>query len=79
MFAAGGVATEVCDRAWLQAMLDFEAALARACARAELIPADAAQAIAEACRAGDFDIARIGRESAQSGNLLLYTSPSQLD
>jgi hypothetical protein len=37
------VAAEVDDRAWLQAMLDFEAALARATA-----PAEAADAIAEA-------------------------------
>ncbi|HEX4759879.1 MAG TPA: 3-carboxy-cis,cis-muconate cycloisomerase [Thermoleophilaceae bacterium] len=62
MFARGRVAAEVDDRAWLQAMLDFEAALARAGA-----PADAAQAIADACRADDFDIAEIGRSSADNG------------
>jgi 3-carboxy-cis,cis-muconate cycloisomerase len=62
------VAAEVSDRAWLQAMLDFESALATACARLELIPAEAASAIAAACRAEDFDVAQIGREAAHSGN-----------
>lgn len=56
------------DRAWLQAMLDFEAALARACARAGLISAESAETITAACRAGDFDLGEIGRQSAQSGN-----------
>jgi 3-carboxy-cis,cis-muconate cycloisomerase len=57
------VAEEVSDRAWLQAMLDFEAALARAVA-----PAEAAEAIAAACVADDgFDISAIGRSSADKG------------
>jgi 3-carboxy-cis,cis-muconate cycloisomerase len=68
VFAAGGVAERVSDRAWLQAMLDFEAALARACARTRLIPAEAAAQITAACRADEFDLARIGRDSEQSGN-----------
>ena len=51
------------DRAWLQAMLDFEAALARATA-----PAEAAEAIAAACVADDgFDIEAIGRSAAEAG------------
>jgi len=58
----------VSDRAWLQAMLDFEAALARACAGAGLISAESAATITAACRAGEFDLAEIGRDSAQSGN-----------
>jgi 3-carboxy-cis,cis-muconate cycloisomerase len=58
----------VSDRAWLQAMLDFEAALARASARAGLISAENAGTIGAACRAGDFELGEIGRESAQSGN-----------
>jgi 3-carboxy-cis,cis-muconate cycloisomerase len=51
------------DRAWLQAMLDFEAALARAVA-----PGDAAEAIAAACVVDDgFDVTAIGRSSADKG------------
>ena len=45
-------AREVGDRAWLRAMLDVEAALAaRARRGAGLVPAEAAEAIAAACRA----------------------------
>jgi 3-carboxy-cis,cis-muconate cycloisomerase len=56
------VAGEVSDRAWLQAMLDFEAALARAVA-----PAEAAEAIAAACVAEEYDVAEIGRSAADKG------------
>jgi 3-carboxy-cis,cis-muconate cycloisomerase len=56
------VAAEVDDRAWLQAMLDFEAALAHAVA-----PPEAAAAIAEACRADGLDLAEIGRSAADKG------------
>jgi 3-carboxy-cis,cis-muconate cycloisomerase len=50
------------DRAFLQAMLDFEAALARVGA-----PPDAARAIAEACRAERFDAAAIEDRAALTG------------
>jgi 3-carboxy-cis,cis-muconate cycloisomerase len=66
IYARGRVAAEVDDRAWLQAMLDVEAALARACAREGVIPAEAADAIAAACRADAFDIAELGRQTAES-------------
>ena len=68
VLARGGVAAEVSDRAWLQAMLDVEAALARAQARAGLLPAEDAEAIARACDAGRFDPAEIGAEAAKTGN-----------
>src|SRR5690625_1176855 len=55
-------------RAWVQAMLDFEAALARAQARAGVIPADAAAAMAAACRAERIDLAQIRERTVQSGN-----------
>ena len=48
------------DAAWLQAMLDFEAALAQSEADAGLVPAAAAAEIAGACRAGLFDASEIG-------------------
>ncbi|MGZ4350712.1 MAG: lyase family protein, partial [Solirubrobacteraceae bacterium] len=66
IYARGAVAAEVSDRAWLQAMLDVEAALARACADEGLIPDGAAAEIAAACRAEKFDIAQLGRDAADS-------------
>ncbi len=55
-------------RAWLQAMLDAEAALAVAQARAGLIPTEAAQAIAGCCTADRFDPEEIGRKGRAAGN-----------
>ena len=43
------------DRAWLQALLDAEAALARSEADCGVIPEAAAEIIPSACRAEDFD------------------------
>jgi 3-carboxy-cis,cis-muconate cycloisomerase len=68
VLARGAVREAVGDRAWLQAMLDFEAALARALARAGLIGGDDARAIGVACRAADYDLAAIGRAAAGAGN-----------
>jgi 3-carboxy-cis,cis-muconate cycloisomerase len=56
------------DRAWLQAMLDVERALAAAEARAGVIPGDAAEAIAAACRAELFDPAELGEQGRAAGN-----------
>jgi 3-carboxy-cis,cis-muconate cycloisomerase len=66
IYARGAVAAELTDRASLQAMLDVEAALARACAAESLIPGLAAEEIAAACRADAFDVAQLGREAADS-------------
>jgi 3-carboxy-cis,cis-muconate cycloisomerase len=68
VFARGRTAAEVDDRAWLQAMLDFEAALARAGARAGLVPDEKAETIAAACRAELFDVVELGREAGGAGN-----------
>ncbi|WP_372824040.1 3-carboxy-cis,cis-muconate cycloisomerase [Polaromonas sp.] len=57
------------ERSFLQAMLDVEAALARAQARAGLIPEAAATAIAAACKVELFDTAAIVRDSAVAGTL----------
>jgi hypothetical protein len=68
LFARGGAATAVSDRSWLAAMLDVEAALARACAKHGLCPTQAADAIADATAdVTVFDIEGIGHEAAQSG------------
>ncbi len=55
----------------VQAMLDFEAALAHAEAEAELIPSGAASAIASFCRAELLDCDAIVRESAHAGSLAI--------
>jgi 3-carboxy-cis,cis-muconate cycloisomerase len=68
VLARGPVREAVGDRAWLQAMLDFEAALARALARAGLVSDADAQAIGRACRAEDYDVAALGRAAAAAGN-----------
>jgi 3-carboxy-cis,cis-muconate cycloisomerase len=68
VFTRGEAAALVTERAWLQAMLDFEAALARACARAGLVPPEAAEEIASACSADHFDPAALARGGASAGN-----------
>lgn len=62
----------VCDdSAYLQHMLDFEAALARAEVAAGVIPATAAPAIEAACRAEAFDLAALGQAAISGGNLAI--------
>jgi 3-carboxy-cis,cis-muconate cycloisomerase len=68
VLARGGAREAVADEAWLQAMLQVEAALARACGEAGVIAASHAEAIAGACRAELFDVAAIGAEAANVGN-----------
>jgi 3-carboxy-cis,cis-muconate cycloisomerase len=59
------------DTAFVQAMLDFEAALARAQGRAGAIPRAAADAIARACHATRFDPAAIAEDGALAGSLAI--------
>lgn len=66
--SAGEVGREVSDRAWLQAMLDAEAALAFALAETGRIDAAAAAAIAAVCDAALYDVAEIGAAAAAAGN-----------
>jgi 3-carboxy-cis,cis-muconate cycloisomerase len=56
------------DRAWLQAMLDVERALAAAEARAGVIPGEAAEAIAAACHADRFDEVDLAEQGRAPGN-----------
>src|ERR1035438_1108509 len=67
LFARGGVAAEVDDRAWLRAMLDFEAALAASSAEAGLVPAAVAEEIMAVCATGVFDLDELGRGAAEKG------------
>lgn len=65
IYARGDSTVHVSDRAWLQAMLDVEAALARACAGEGLLSMAHAEQIAAACRAEHFDLAGIGAQAAE--------------
>ena len=66
MFGRGAVDTS--DQAWLQAMLDTEAALARALEQAGLAAPGAGAAVTAAAQAGAFDAAELGRQAALTGN-----------
>jgi 3-carboxy-cis,cis-muconate cycloisomerase len=66
VFDRGGAATD--DAAWLQAMLDAEAGLARALERAGLAPAGSGEAVTAAARASDFDVGELGELAALTGN-----------
>ncbi|MFL5938070.1 MAG: lyase family protein, partial [Gaiellaceae bacterium] len=68
VLARGRVRDAVGDAAWLQAMLDVEAALARASATAGLISEADAETIGAACGAAHYDAAEIGAQAAGSGN-----------
>jgi 3-carboxy-cis,cis-muconate cycloisomerase len=68
IFVPDAMREAVDDRAWLQAMLDAEVALARAQARAGVIPADAAEAVAAACRIERFDVEALSRAARADGN-----------
>ncbi|AWK10722.1 3-carboxy-cis,cis-muconate cycloisomerase [Streptomyces spongiicola] len=56
------------DRAWLQAMLDAEAALARAQARLGTLPASAAAAISSAARAERLDARTLALAARETAN-----------
>lgn len=55
------------DQSVLQALLDFEAALARAQARVGIIPPAAAESIAAAAKAEAFDIAALSHDMLRAG------------
>jgi 3-carboxy-cis,cis-muconate cycloisomerase len=71
LFASDRLREIFSDRARLQGMLDFEAALARAEARAGVIPAEVAAPIAACCRAELFDFPALSRGTALAGNLAI--------
>jgi 3-carboxy-cis,cis-muconate cycloisomerase len=59
------------ERAMVQAMMDFEAALARGQARLGVIPQAAAQAIASLCRAELYDVGAMVAASGRAGSLAI--------
>ena len=68
LFLPDSVREAVSDRAWVEAMLAFEAALAAAEARAGLVPREAAEAIAQACDPDRLDPAALAGEGRRAGN-----------
>ena len=66
--SVGGGDSKIGDQAWLQALLDAEAGLARAVERAGLAPAGAGAAVTAAARAADFDVRELGELAALTGN-----------
>ncbi|MFE0022815.1 3-carboxy-cis,cis-muconate cycloisomerase [Amycolatopsis sp. NPDC059021] len=56
------------DLAWLRAMLDAEAALARAQAKLGTVPAAAAEAITEAAKAAEIDVVALARDARATAN-----------
>src|SRR3974390_1640590 len=66
VFARGGADTSA--PAWLQAMLDAEAGLARALERAGLAPAGSGAAVSEMAQAANFDARELGELAALTGN-----------
>ncbi|MFE2058176.1 3-carboxy-cis,cis-muconate cycloisomerase [Streptomyces sp. NPDC059446] len=56
------------DHAFLQALLDAEAALTRACSASGLAPSDAGHAVTEAADAGRFDVRELALRARGGGN-----------
>src|SRR6266704_2712243 len=71
MLSSAAMRTVCDDLTYLQHMLDFEAALARAEAATGVIPKGAAEPIAKACKAGTFDLAALAEAATRSGNLAI--------
>jgi 3-carboxy-cis,cis-muconate cycloisomerase len=68
MFASVAMRVVCDDAAYLQHMLDFEAALARAEAAVGVIPASAVAPIANACKAETFELSALAEAATRSGN-----------
>lgn len=68
LFVDPVMAAALSDRSWLEAMLSFEAALAKAEAECGVIPERAAELIALCCDANQFDMAELGRRTTLAGN-----------
>ena len=69
LISSAAMRAVVDDRAHLQRMLDFEAALARAEAAVAVVPASCVDPIAAACNAERYDLAALGEAAARAGNL----------
>ncbi|HEY2655230.1 MAG TPA: hypothetical protein VGI55_05535, partial [Solirubrobacteraceae bacterium] len=70
-YARGAAAAAVSGEAWLAAMLEVEAALARACEHEGLIPPGSAAAIAAACEPAGFDLACLARDGGEHASVVV--------
>jgi 3-carboxy-cis,cis-muconate cycloisomerase len=69
IFGRGGAAAAISDPAWFDALLDVEAALARAAAATGLVPTTAADAVTAACaEPAGLDLATVVARTADAGN-----------
>jgi 3-carboxy-cis,cis-muconate cycloisomerase len=71
LFSSAAMRAVCDDAAYLQHMLDFEVALARAEAAVGVIPASAAAPIAKACKAETFELSALAEAAMRSGNLAI--------
>lgn len=71
LFTSEGMRRIFSDRNTIQRMLDVEAALARALALEDLIPGEAAEAIASVCHADQIDASALAAAVAPAGNLAI--------
>ena len=71
LFTTDAMRAVFSDRARIQRMLDFEAALARAESATGVIPETAAAPIAQCCRSEDYDMAALRAGARSAGNLAI--------
>jgi 3-carboxy-cis,cis-muconate cycloisomerase len=71
MLSSAAMRTVCDDATYLQHMLDFEAALARAEAATGVVPASAAGPITKACKADALDLSALAEAATRSGNLAI--------
>jgi 3-carboxy-cis,cis-muconate cycloisomerase len=71
LISSAAMRAVVDDRAHLQRMLDFVAALARAEAAVAAIPAGSVDPISAACKAERYDLAALGEAAMRSGNVAM--------
>jgi len=71
LFSHSALQQILSDESRVKAMLQFEAALAKAEARVGAIPEGSARKIAEQCRADQFDLLAIAKEAAHAGNFAI--------
>jgi 3-carboxy-cis,cis-muconate cycloisomerase len=68
IFTTDAILDATSDRTLVRAMLDFEAALAKASAAAGVVPADAAEEIVKLCESVELDPVALGRAGRIGGN-----------
>lgn len=71
MFTSAAMREIFSDQRYLQSMLDFEAALARALVSAGAAPARVAPAIASKCKASLFSVEKLAEGAALAGNVAI--------